>query len=374
LHPNGANAAEALYAAGRIAQEDKRWDDAAWRFARLVSRHKQSSLAAESAWRVGWCRYRAGRFADAAHAFAEAAARGQEEAASLYWRGRSLERSGRSGREAYAGILERFPESYYALRAEERLGQPSGEALRSQIPPDVRPSTAPPFPQVHWSRAEELRLAGLLRPARLELDAYLRAAPIDSSHTPWLIAAWQRLGGWDRAIRVAIREKGCAPDAPYVRACYPLGYWHELRAESARRNLDPHLVASLIRQESLFDAAARSPANARGLMQMLPSTAQRVAQSTGAAYGAADDLYRPEINLPLGTSYLAQLLSRYDRDVIAALAAYNAGENAIAKWQQRYPGLEEDEFVESISYRETRNYVKKVLQNRRLYRVLYPTA
>jgi soluble lytic murein transglycosylase len=374
LYPDGANAAESLYAAGRIDQEAKRWKDAAWRFARLASRHKQSTLAAESAFRVGWSRYRDGAYADAARSFDEAASRGLEEAGSIYWRGRSLDRSGRSGAASYAEVLERFPESYYAYRAEERLGRPIGQTLRERMMPEALPNPTPPFQQVHWTRSEELRQAGLLDLARLELDAYLRATQVDSSHSPWLIAAWQKIGGWDRAIRIAIREAACSIEKPIVRACYPLGYWTELRTEASRRNLDPHLIASLIRQESLFDAKAHSPANARGLMQLLPSTAERVARKSGLRYGNASELYRPEINLPLGSSYLAELLERYDGSTVSALAAYNAGEGAVAKWQQRYPGLEEDEFVESISYRETRNYVKKVLQNRRLYRTLYGTS
>ncbi|MGH7805293.1 MAG: transglycosylase SLT domain-containing protein, partial [Candidatus Binatia bacterium] len=318
LYPNGANAAEALYAAGRIDQEAKHWKDAAWRFARLVSRHKQSSLAAESAFRVGWSRYRDGDFANAARAFDDAASRGLEEAASLYWRGRSLERSGRSGEASYAEVLERFPESYYALRAEERLGRPIGHTVRQKMVPEVRPNPAPPFSQIHWTRSEELREAGLFDLARLELDAYLRATQVDSSHSPWLIAAWQNVGGWDRAIRIAIREASCSIEKPSVRACYPLGYWAELREESGRRGLDPHLVASLIRQESLFDANAHSPANARGLMQLLPSTAERVARRASLRYGNASELYRPEINLPLGSTYLADLIERYQGSVVSA--------------------------------------------------------
>jgi soluble lytic murein transglycosylase len=104
-------------------------------------------------------------------------------------------------------------------------------------------------------------------------------------------------------------------------------------------------------------------------MQLLPSTAARVAQTRGEA--APDDLTAPDVNVALGTAYLAGLLQENGGDPLKALAAYNGGEPAVARWQAQFGQLEGDEWVESITYRETRDYVKKVMGNHRRYQQLY---
>jgi soluble lytic murein transglycosylase len=139
-------------------------------------------------------------------------------------------------------------------------------------------------------------------------------------------------------------------------------------AQAREKRLDPYLVLALMRQESVFDPEAVSPARAYGLMQLLPSTAVKV---TGAAPDTALPLTEPRFNIEIGMTYLRQLLDRYNDNLIMAVAAYNAGENAVDKWRNRYPDLAPDEFVEHISYRETRNYVKQVLRNYRTYLRLY---
>src|SRR5262249_40917834 len=150
---------------------------------------------------------------------------------------------------------------------------------------------------------------------------------------------------------------------------YPLGYWAVVRHYAQARGLDPLLVAALIRQESLFFPDAVSPADAHGLMQLLPTTAPGRPPPDRAA------LHRVTTNVDLGPSLLRQLLDRYGGSQVKALAAYNAGEDAVTKWERRYAGRPEDEFVELISYRETRDYVKAVIQHYEIYRQLYaPSA
>jgi soluble lytic murein transglycosylase len=140
--------------------------------------------------------------------------------------------------------------------------------------------------------------------------------------------------------------------------------------QATARGIDPLLVLALMRQESLFDPGARSPADARGLMQLLPSTAQRVADQQGLP-AAAGRLYDPAVNVEIGVAYLDQLLDQHAGDPFKALAAYNGGEAAVAKWEERFGGADSDEFVERITFRETRDYVKKVMSNYRRYEQLY---
>jgi soluble lytic murein transglycosylase len=147
----------------------------------------------------------------------------------------------------------------------------------------------------------------------------------------------------------------------------PSAYWSRVTVAADAARHDPFVVVSLMRQESLFDPGAVSPAAAYGLMQLLATTASRVA---GRPVEPAT-LFDPTTNITLGARYLRQLLDRFDGNLAKALAAYNGGEDAVAKWERRAPGAATDEFVETISYRETRHYVKQVLGNYRRYRRLY---
>jgi soluble lytic murein transglycosylase len=151
---------------------------------------------------------------------------------------------------------------------------------------------------------------------------------------------------------------------------YPLAFWPQLTAHTRATGIDPFLVLALMRQESMFDPAARSPADARGLMQLLPNTADRVARQAGEP-SPDGKLYDPDTNIALGIAHLQLLLQVNQGDTLKALAAYNGGEEALARWQRSFGTLEDDEFVESITYRETRDYVKRVMGNYRRYRQQY---
>jgi peptidoglycan lytic transglycosylase len=372
-YPTGPQAAEAIYASGRIHQEANRYSLAAREFARLARLYPKSSLAPEARFRVGWCEYRSGNQRRAADVFASIASRGGPDSASaLYWNARV------SGDDAaYRTLLRDHPESYYAGLAEMRLGQPPGSALSGRIVradgSSVHPSTCD-VPDPHRTRFDELEAMSLAALARNELAVYQERV---SGCDGFLIRSWVTVGGYRQSIGRALHASGCGTDASWLRFCYPLGFWEIVEREAGRRAIDPLLVAALIRQESLFDSEARSSANAIGLMQILPVTGERLAVESGSPVFSAEQLYNPARNISLGTAYLQTLGERYGGNQPRILAAYNAGEAAVDKWQRRYPGVDDDEFVESISYRETRGYVKRVLQNRRLYGALYgdsPTA
>jgi soluble lytic murein transglycosylase len=369
-YPRGAQAAEALYAVGRIHQEARRYGSAARSFALLSRTYPRSPLAGEARFRVAWCHYRAGERAAATQSFQELAERGStERPAALYWRARI------SGEAAgYQQLLDEFPGSYYAALAEERLGRSAGSAFADRLADEVaKPGAGPACGEanVHLARFRELRALRMFRLARAELAAYQGGT---SGCDAFLIAAWGEVDGYRQSVSHAVHAGGCGVDGPWLRFCYPLGYWPIIERESTRRGVDPYLVLALIRQESLFDPEARSTANAVGLMQLLPDTGEREAARLGLADFDRDHLVDPSDNVLLGTAYLRDLLDRYQGDLPRVLAAYNAGEAAVDKWSRRHPEVDDDEFVESISFRETRGYVKRVLENRRLYHALYAPA
>ena len=161
------------------------------------------------------------------------------------------------------------------------------------------------------------------------------------------------------------------PAAERIR--YPRAYWDLIASKANSDGLDPYLVVSLMRQESWFNPEANSVSDARGLMQLLPSTASRMVRENGLAVAQPVNLYDPDINVKLGTVYLKQLLAMFNGNEIRAVAAYNAGEHAVAGWNEKFPGAD-DEWVENIGYHETRDYVKRVIGNKREYRMLYGGA
>jgi soluble lytic murein transglycosylase len=155
-------------------------------------------------------------------------------------------------------------------------------------------------------------------------------------------------------------------------ALFPRPFWDDLRRNSLEHQLDPYLVASLIRQESEFDPAAVSPANAMGLMQLLPHVGRNLAKEVKIGHFSSDQLLQPGINIQLGTRYFKQIVDHYDGQIAYALAAYNAGENRVAEWRANGTYRDTEEFVESIPFTETREYVQAILRNVVLYRLLYP--
>ena len=157
----------------------------------------------------------------------------------------------------------------------------------------------------------------------------------------------------------------------YWRILFPEPWWNTIQTESAKNNLDPYLVASLIRQESEFDPSAISYANAWGLMQIRPTPeGVKLAREEGVSHFKAYQLLDPEMNIKLGTRYLRELMDRFGGVQEYALAAYNAGDSRVVDWQAAGPYSGMDEFVESIPFTQTREYVEAILRNEETYRAI----
>jgi soluble lytic murein transglycosylase len=157
----------------------------------------------------------------------------------------------------------------------------------------------------------------------------------------------------------------------YWHILFPRPYWPDLVSNAERNSLDPYLVASLIRQESEFNSGAVSRANAYGLMQLLPSVGKSLARKQGIKRFSTSQLLNPVTNLQLGTTNLRQVLDRFGGQAEYALAAYNAGDVPVRQWMSSSDYKDIAEFVESIPYTETREYVQAILRNQRIYRELY---
>ena len=357
----------ALYALGRIAEQHGQTDEATAHFENLAA--GEGDLAREARWRLAWMPYRRGDLGAAERAFdALASADEKDRAAAAYWRGRVLTRMGRDedGRDALAEVLSAAPEGYYADLAERAL------ATSAPPPPPPTPLSLTPPANIalhayHWDRSQELRAAGMPEAAAREIAALVRDLPEGDESQAFLLEAYSDVEAHTNALKLAQRLQTSLPPTTATAYQFPRAYWPRVVEAADAARLDPYVVLALMRQESLFDPRAVSPASAYGLMQLLVPTASSVAGRSVEAAALLD----PATNITLGTRYLRHLLDRFDGDLAKALAAYNGGEDAVAKWERRAPSTASDEFVETISYRETRHYVKQVLGNYRRYRRLY---
>jgi soluble lytic murein transglycosylase len=305
---------------------------------------------------------------------------------ALYWLGRFSERSGNPAhaRAFYSKALERFPETYFGFAAADRLAilgpgeeNPAEFLERIPPPPPLRPfdEPIPPSAVDRWTRAQALRAIAFDSSAELEL----KNAFFATGSPRFLIEASQ--AAFDQGhfaagmayARLAIpsfdsRKTSELPLSAW-KALYPLPYEISLRRESDKNQLDPMVVAGLIRQESTFQADIVSHANAFGLMQLLPKTARILAKQKRLKY-AKNKLFDPQYNIELGTYYFKGLVNLTGAPEYA-LAAYNAGEDRIALWKSERSYEEIPELVESIPFSETREYVQIVLRNAALYRMIY---
>jgi soluble lytic murein transglycosylase len=157
---------------------------------------------------------------------------------------------------------------------------------------------------------------------------------------------------------------------PYWEALFPKAYWAELKKYSSQNSLDPYLVASLIRQESEFNPNAVSRANAVGLMQLLPKVGKGVAKQEKIRHFSSQQLFNPTINMQLGTRYFRAMVDKFGAFEYA-LAAYNAGSDRVDDWLAQGKYRDPQEFVESIPFTETREYVQAIMRNTSVYRQLY---
>ena len=362
--PAHPSAPEALAGRARIAEARGDTAAAIALHEEVVARYPGSRFAADSAWRAGFVRWQTGAYRDAATAFGALGTRDD----ARYWAARALGAAGdgETARARLEALRASAPAGFYAWWVDERVGpsatRPDFPRAGSRAPTRTTPPSLPGPAAYHDVRGRVLVAIGLPRDAVREYAAVEKAIGPD----PYLLDAYRDAGAWDAVVKTAIRLQQ-AGHADLEEALYPRPFASEFTRSGVAAGVDPLLLVAMARQESLFDPRAVSSAGAHGVLQLLPATASRVA---GAPVDAAalDD---PARNVDLAARYLASLLARFDGRLVLAIAAYNAGPEAAERWRARRPDGPGDEVVESISYRETREYVKAVLRNYRAYHLLY---
>jgi len=378
-YPTSEYVDRARFAAADIHEYFGRRPEAIQLYSDIIKLSPVGQIRDDAAWRLAWLYYRNGDLPSASEAFStlsKQSGNGPFGTAALYWQARISEKSGENdkARQTYRQITASAPESYYqslSWRALQRLGDASEEPkwVVASSPQEADDPPIAPELVFHLSRARALGSLSLQHLAITELDEVNRAATPSNRMRAFLMREYFKTGGYARSLQLANQLPSSRRDREPYR--YPLAFWQLIQQKAQQRGLDPYLVLALIRQESLFDARARSPAAALGLMQLLQPTAARVAKQIGIAVPTPDMLFDPDVNLTLGTQYLKDLLARYSNNRQKAIAAYNAGESAVDRWEKEISTDDIEEFVERIPYVETRGYVKLVLRNQQIYKSLY---
>jgi soluble lytic murein transglycosylase len=340
--------------------------------------------------------FQMGRYKDAYAEFQKALAlkpfRNQKEV--LLWKGMTLEKLDRTTEARNLFLSLAGGTDFYSHKARERIVQqikhsPPQTSFAIDLPSLPDTSDEPEI----LSQYEQ----GNVLPAFLYLRLYEEAGEVlpDVDRETWKILDVSESNRLQRFLGVAYLGALCGnySTATYyaelflknlprgqtifslspevLKALFPIPYKDEVERFSRERQLDPFLVLSIMKQESKFKPLARSPAFARGLMQIIPSTAAGLATSLGLQDFSVDQLYIPEVNINLGTRYVQDITREFGNQVEFIAAGYNGGESNVRRWQDSSMKDEVMDFVSSIDFKETKNYVMIVKSNYEIYKQIY---
>jgi soluble lytic murein transglycosylase len=404
--PTHPRAAEALFTAARIAERGGDLAAASQLWMRMARDYPADSGAMDARFQAGIALYRAGDWAGAENAWVAGAASGDgwTRSQALFWMAKARGKRGDDGgaRSALELAEAASPTDYYSERAAdilagtEAFGRSFEINLVFDLDAEFRDAEAwvqSVFPaeeslearygavrnDPRLARGRILWDAGLTGEAESEFDSLWYSAAGDPAGSLYLSRYFAAIGYYPGAIQAARKVLDAAGlnDAQTLSAP---AYFNHIRfgpyfmdilvPQAARFSLHPLLLFALVRQESLFGVSAASSANAHGLMQLIPSTAESVAADLGMSGLTLSDLYRPMINVQLGAAYLAAQRDAFGGSIFMALAAYNGGPGSADFWRD-LAGSDDDLFVEVIRYGETRDYVRRIYENFVIYSDLY---
>ncbi len=344
----------------------------------IIKLDPNADPALQHFWDKGWAAYARGDLATARQLFrfiADTYSHPNVRRQSEYWHARTIERLGQ--KEAAAATYQKLASAPYAdlyalhsvSRGAKRVDNPSNPLKKSG--PDWREIAEEEMPE-ELQLAYELTALASMRDAYQEIRKNKRRG--NARFAEALMADVHQADGNEvlmyRSLRaawpqLATVEQDSTP-AYFLRMYYPLRFVEEIEKRAKERSIDPNLVRALILQESYYNTKAKSRVGATGLMQLMPPTAKEHASRLGIPF-ATSRLENPDVNLRLGTFHLKMLIDMFRGNAYLAVASYNAGQGNVMKWRRAAPRKPMDEFLESIPFQETRNYVKRVTMLRSSY-------
>jgi soluble lytic murein transglycosylase-like protein len=389
--------AKTLWALARLQEERQELARAVELYQRLAQDFPTYEQAETSLWQAGWLQYRQRHYPAATtlwQSFEQRFPRSSLLPQVLYWQARVAQQGGHQdiALPLYQRLVTNYPAHYYTTQGYASL-QEAG--VRSALATDQTFLTTPVLLQdpallpqqsqgqpsnarFHIVRVQELQQLQMYQQAGQEIHSLAALLPSTPAAQYFLASLYVNNQQYAAAFRVlnSIVEalnptemRGLPRD--FWTTLYPQVFWPEVSQLAQATGLNPYLVLSIIRQESAFNPAAISSAGARGLMQLMPTTAQELLAKLKLSQESLSRLHDPQLSITLGTHYFASLMQRYQGSVLLALTGYNAGPARASRWREQWSGVPTDEFVERIPLDETRTYVKLILRNLMMYERLY---
>jgi soluble lytic murein transglycosylase len=381
-HPADGNVPAAHFGIGRTLFQERRYEEALPVFQQLGGRYSNTPAGRDGFYYVAATLLRLNRPGDAAARYAEYVERfpngerienaylniidslreaGRTEEA-LPWIDRTRARFKGTASDV-AALFARLRMAV-ALRDWDSAVRTSDELGRMTLP---KASNTTPT-EVAYLRAFSLEMAGRKEEAA---KAYLGIADSPASYYGWMAnARLQKLGGAAKAAAAA-REARVASEVRRAAGDFPAPYADALVRAAKQQKLDPRFVLSIMKQESGYRPRAKSPAGARGLLQMTPDQAAKYAPAVRLQNVSEDDLFKPDVNILLGSAYLGELHRMFPDLPEAIAASYNGGEDNVARWVVRAVHKDPGVFTSEVGFNESKDYVNKVMANYRAYKILY---
>ena len=352
----GSVAHDALLEAAYLKRYQRKWDEANRLFERYLGNFADHKKSGTVLWEAAWAAYQSRNYPVAAADFRKLAERDEMREKALYWLGKTLSAAGdpKGAETAFLTLGSEYPFGYYALIC-DRWCQVSDSPSAPGNLIDALPIPA------GYEREKALISLGLYDEAGRELALVRKKQPQGAARL------YLEMGNYNGALHsiANLKQKSAEQSSSAWGLNYPQAFREEVARNASLTGIPENLVWAIMRTESNYHPGARSPVGAVGLMQIMPATAESISKGDSAR------LTLPDLNIRLGARHLKDLMELYDQNLTLVIAAYNAGSGNVKRWQRGLGSLPKDEFIESIPFKETREYVKKVVTAMELYQRLY---
>lgn len=403
LFPNSNYSDDALYRMGRIYFFKEDLQNAAKYYQRVFDDYPRGDKLPDALWALGWIQYRSADYSAAKTTFSNYASsyKGTAlEEKGLFWQAKCHQKLGENDKAAdlYKKIVNLNSYSYYTFTSGKMLEEMNKEVqikkINTRLNPE-NPRIAGIIPDIyaileedsyiedseinHINKAIELLKLEFFDSASLEIEAGSSEIEENPARTLEIATLFLKSNDYANSINIIgknLKQLKSGLNEPYTDYLYylyyPYGYKEAVQKYSSQYHLDPLFTLAVIRQESLFRPDAVSYARAKGLMQIIPTTGKSIANKIGISNYDSNLLLEPETNIRMGTFYLRQQLNYFGQNEYEyCLGAYNGGPGRMRGWISKRGTMDIDEFIESISYEQSREYVKKVMGNYYFYKMLY---
>ena len=380
ISPGGWKTGKAMLLLGDYYLDRNKVSKAFKIYKKISAEIKSEKIQSEALWKTGWIKYRKRDYKGARKSFSlylNTYPDGIRHDKFLYWKARTEEKLGyrKKARLDYIELTNNNGKSYYRQIGRDRLARLNRKKGKKYRRPRIKKEEVIPFTPSsellndrNYLAAIELLVLGMQSDAMEELKVLLDRHASDKESLVNIIGMIYQMGEFYVTYQLIHKHfqqmfedgRGGTPSV-VSKLAFPLKVLNYIKDQRLPGSASPFLVAAIMREESGFNPLALSSAGAMGLMQIMPETGKGLARKAGNKRFKPDQLLDPDVSIRLGGLYLGQLYKRFKGNIVLTIASYNAGPTAVRRWAKKMK-MDKDEFVESIPYKETRRYTKRVLR------------